>query len=132
MGTVEKIEQTIAGTKNRVSGSGQLEALEVAAKTPGVGRVYLVTDLISFEVDGLTLASATEAQITETVKLWLPRLGGGLKGVQVFIVGYGLDAGSSAAARNAVTLFTRLITQAGGQVSITKDLPSELVIGGTR
>lgn len=128
IGTVKKIEQTIAAAKNQVAGSGQLEALEVAAKTPKTGRVFMVTDLISFEADGVTLATATEALITDTVKLWLPRLGDGFRGVQVFIIGYGLDAGSSKAARNAVSLFTRLITKAGGEVSITKDLPADLVI----
>lgn len=130
LGTVKRIERAIATTENQVGGSGQLEALEVAARTPEVGRVVMVTDLLSFEVDGIDLADATEADIAKTVKLWLPRLGSGLEAVQVFIVGYGLDAGSSKAVRNAVALFTRLITKAGGRVSITKDLPDSLGIGG--
>ncbi|MBK8295500.1 MAG: hypothetical protein IPK93_12405 [Solirubrobacterales bacterium] len=130
MGTVKKIEQAIAITENRVAGSGQLEALEVAAKTPNVGRAILVTDLITFEADGIRLAAASHADIKQTVKRWLPRLGDGLQGVQVFIVGYGLDAGSSKAARSGVELFTRLVTKAEGQVSITKDLPADLVVGG--
>lgn len=127
-GTVKKISEAIAATEPLVGGSGQLEAIEVAAKTPAVGRVMMISDLLSFEVDGITLATATDADINKAVKLWLPRLGGGLEGVQVFVVGYGLEAGSSKAARSAVELFTRLITRAGGRVSITKDLPPRLTL----
>lgn len=130
LGTVKKIERAIASTEVRVAGSGQLEALEVAAKTSDTGRVFMLTDLITFEVDGLILRKASDKEIRQTVSTWLPRLGDGLQGVQVFIVGYGLNAGSSRAARNAVDLFTDLITRAGGKVSITKDLPDRLVIGG--
>lgn len=129
-GMVKQIEKTIAATKNQVAGSGQLEAMEVAASTPEAGRVFLISDLLTFEVDGINLATATEQQIKEVVNTWLPRLGTGLNDVDVFIVGYGQQAGSSTAARNAAHLFTRLITKAGGRVLITKELPDSLEIGG--
>lgn len=127
-GMVKKVEKAIATSESEVSGSGQLEALEVAAKTPEVGRVFLVTDLISYEVDGIDLATASAVDVKEAVKRWLPRLGSGLSGVQVFVVGVGLGAGSSTAVRNAKTLFTHLITEGGGKVSITQELPASLVL----
>lgn len=130
LGTLKNIEKAIAATENQVKGSGQLEALEMAAKTPDTGRVFLVTDLLSHEADGLNLATVSKVDIQQTVKRWLPRLRG-LRGVQVFVIGAGLGAGSSEAVRNAEQLFTTLITQAGGKVSITQEIPATLLLAGS-
>ena len=48
----------------------------------------------------------------------------------MFVIGVGLGAGSSEAVRNAELLFTTLITQAGGKVSITHEIPATLLLAG--
>lgn len=130
LGTANQVERTVAETPVMAAGSGQLEALEVIASTPKVGRAFVITDLVSVEIDGVNLGTATKSDLKAAVGRWLPRLGSGLDGVQVLFVGVGRQAGRSAVVRNAEWLFTRLVEKAGGTVSVTKELPPDLAPSG--
>lgn len=126
-GLGRRFKKMITTTPTRVAGSGLLEALELASQTPNVGRVFLFTDAQSNEVDGLRLATASPAQLRATVRRWRARLGGGLDGVTVAMIGVGLDTGTSKAVRNAEQLFGELITEAGGSLSWSQALSADLL-----
>jgi hypothetical protein len=102
----------IRTTPRRVRGSGQLEALELAAETKGVGRVFMFTDGIVHQVDGISLNTATRAQIDRTIARWAPRLTG-LRGATLLFVGVGRDAYRTAVVRNAKELFRGLAAKVG-------------------
>lgn len=117
-------------TSPKVKGSGQLEALELASQTPDVGRVFVFTDAVINEIEGVDLRNATPSEIDSTVKLWTPRLAG-LKGVDVMFVGVGRGAGRSAAVRNAQLLFTKLARAVGASsFAWTLELPADFNTGG--
>ena len=102
----------MADTPEKVGGSGQLEALEVAAQTAGVGRVWMFTDAVINEVDGISLRTATLTEIRDTIRRWTPRLRG-LAGVQLALVGVGLGTHDSQEVRNALALFRGLAAAVG-------------------
>jgi hypothetical protein len=128
LGTRKKFE-AMANTPMKVPGSGQLEALEVAAQTANLGRVYMFTDAALNEIEGINLATATEAEIDALVAHWAPRLNG-LKGVQLMFIGVGRGTGNSAAVRNAERLFRGLATAVGASYfAWTLALPSDFPVG---
>src|SRR4051812_2060969 len=62
LGMKKKFEAMV-NTPTQVAGSGQLEALEVAAQTVNVGRVFMFTDAEINEIDGIRLRTATQTEI---------------------------------------------------------------------
>lgn len=117
-------------TPPKAKGSGQLEALELASQTPNVGRVFVFTDAVINEIEGVDLRNATPSEIESTVKLWAPRLAG-LKGVDLTFVGVGRGAGHSTAVRNAQLLFTKLASAVGtSSFAWTLELPADFNTGG--
>jgi hypothetical protein len=125
LGLRGKFEKIIHDTPRKAPGSGQLEVLELAAQTPGVGRVFMFTDARIFEPNGVVVGSLSRAEVKETVERWAPRLRG-LKGVELFFVGGGLGAPSARSVRNARMLFGDLARQVGASFSWTRSLPLEL------
>ncbi|MGH2853767.1 MAG: hypothetical protein ACRDLF_06205 [Solirubrobacteraceae bacterium] len=112
-GLREAFEKMIK-TPERVRGSGQLEALELVAETPGVGRVWMFTDAIPNEVEGIVLEHASENAIDKTAETWIPRMGKGLRNVQVAFVGVGFGTYSTIEVRKAKVLFKKIVEGAGG------------------
>lgn len=104
--------EAMASTPTRVPGSGQLEALELAAQTQGVGRVFLFTDAEVNQLDGLRLADATPDAIQATINRWAPRLKG-LRGAQLMFVGVGRGTANTGGVRNAEALFRGLAKRVG-------------------
>lgn len=95
-----------------VSGSGQLEALELAADTPALTAVIFWTDAIVNQLDGFSVARASDAQIERQVRRWAPRLAG-LRGRTVVLVGVGRGTGHAGAVMRAKRLFAGLSAAAG-------------------
>lgn len=71
-----------------VSGSGQLEALAVAANTPSLRSVVFWTDGIVNEPDGFNLTRASAGETAAEMRRWVPRLRG-LRGRTVVMLGVG-------------------------------------------
>ena len=122
------LDTTIRTTPTRVPGSGQLEALELASLTSGVGRVYLFSDAEIHEAGVPSMNTATPAQIAQTVKLWVPRLRG-LKGVQLLLIGVGRGVHNAAAVRNAELLFRTIANDVGvASYSWSQTLPADFPV----
>lgn len=109
----------------QVSGSGQLEALELAAREPDLVALAFWTDAISNAVEDVdNLQEATEENIQTVIKRWVPRMENGLNGATVYFIGVGRDTASSAALRNAEKLFRGVVEGAGGTLVWRENLPS--------
>lgn len=108
-----QLEKVVRSTHVEAPGSGILEALELASQTENVGRVFMFTDADINEVDGLRLDTATSEQIGRTVKRWAPRLGKGLRHVELTFIGVGRNVRSTGIVRNAKTLFAGLAKAVG-------------------
>ena len=119
---LKKTFEVMADTPTRVRGSGQLEALELASELQGVGRVWMFTDGIVNEVDGLHLTTATEKDIQRTIRRWVPRMGNGLRNVHLAFVGVGLGTGSTANVRKARRLLRGIVDGAGGSFTWSQTL----------
>jgi hypothetical protein len=113
----------IRHTPDRVPGSGLLEALELAAQTEDVGRVFIFTDALTFEPDSVHLARASDAELQATARRWVKRLHG-LRGVEVLMIGVGREARTTVAVRNAERLFRAVVTGAGGRLRWSQELPA--------
>jgi hypothetical protein len=124
LGLRKELKKIIYGTPRQAPGSGQLEALELASQTPGVGRVFVFTDALILEPDGIVLRTASHREVQEAIARWAPRMSG-LKGVQLVFVGVGLGALSAKSVRNAQALFAGLAHQVGASFSWTRSLPVE-------
>jgi hypothetical protein len=122
LGLRKEFQRIIRRTPRKVPGSGQLEALELASQTPGVGRVFMFTDARIFEPDGIPLSTASHAEVEEAVERWAPRMRG-LNEVEIVLVGGGLGALSAQAVRNAHALFGGLAREVGASFSWTRSLP---------
>jgi hypothetical protein len=122
LGLEPKLTHMIKTTPTRVPGSGQLEALELAAQTSSVGRVFMFTDAEINEVGGINLITATPRQIEQTIERWTPRLSG-LRGVQLMFIGVGRDVHVTASVRNAEVLFEGLAKAVGASFSWDQNLP---------
>ena len=110
--------------RQKARGSGQLEALELAASTHGVGRVWMFTDAIVNQIDGIKLAIANGSEIQQTARRWIPRLRPGLNGVPVTFVGVGRGTSSTVTVRNAEELFRLTVRGAGGTFTWSQTLPA--------
>jgi hypothetical protein len=125
LGLRRKLAAMVRHTPRRAPGSGQLEALELASQTKGVGRVFLFTDALIVEPEGLDLRTATPSDIHQAISLWAPRLTG-LRGVELMLVGVGYGANNSRSVRNAARLFSGLAHRVGaGSFSWTQSLPAD-------
>jgi hypothetical protein len=122
-GLKEPFEKMIK-TPERVRGSGQLEALELAAETHGVGRVWIFTDAIPNEAKGIVLEHASENEIDKTAETWIPRMGKGLQNVSVAFVGAGFGTYSTIEVRKAKVLFKKIVEGAEGHFTWTQTPPS--------
>jgi hypothetical protein len=107
IGLRPKFEAMVEDTPTREPGSGQLEALEVAAQTDNVARVFMWTDAAINQIEGIRLATATPQDISRTISRWAPRLKG-LAGVDLMFIGVGRGTKRTAAVRNAEVLFRGL------------------------
>jgi hypothetical protein len=122
LGLEGEFERIIRNTPRGAPGSGQLEALELAAQTPGVGRVFLFTDARILEPEGIPLGDASRTEVEQAVDHWAPRMHG-LAGVELIFVGGGLGAPSSQGVRNARALFRGLAQQTGASFIWGRSLP---------
>jgi hypothetical protein len=124
LGLRRKFERIIRRTPRKAPGSGQFEALELASQTPGVGRVFMFTDALVLEPDGVVLRTATRAEVKQAINRWAPRMSG-LKGTELVFVGVGLGSLSAKSVRNAQALFSGLAQRVGASFSWTRSLPLE-------
>ncbi len=124
LGLKSEFERIIRDTPRGTPGSGQLEALELAGQTPGVGRVFPFTDARILEPEGVELGNASQAEVERTVEHWAPRMRG-LAGVELVFVGGGLGAPSSKGVRNAEALFRGLAHRVGATFAWGRGLPPE-------
>ena len=123
LGMKRKFE-AMAETPTKVSGSGQLEALELAAQTPNVGRVFMFTDAQINQIEGVRLNAATPGEIDATIRRWAPRLKG-LEGVQLMFIGVGRGTSNSGGVRNGERLFRGLARRVGAShFGWTLELPA--------
>jgi len=122
LGLEPRLRAMVEHTPVRAQGSGQLEALEVAAQTANVGRIFIVTDGQIDEVGGVNLLTATPHQIMEAVHLWLPRLRN-LSQVQLWFIGVGYLAPTSASVRRSEVLFRGIANGVGAPCSWSQSLP---------
>jgi hypothetical protein len=90
-----------------VRGSGQLEALAVAANTPSLRTVVFWTDAVVNEPDGFTVTGATRQDVDRQVRRWAPRLRG-LHGRTVVLLGVGRGVHRRATVERAHRLFAGL------------------------
>jgi hypothetical protein len=124
LGLRRRLAMMVRKTPRQAPGSGQLEALELAGQTPEIGRVFLFTDALIVEPEGISLSTATAVQIRQTIDRWAPRLRG-LRGVQLTLIGVGYGAHNSRSVRNAEQLFRGLARRVGvASFSWTQDLPA--------
>ena len=108
----------------QIKGSGQLEALELAAQEPDVVRVAFWTDAIPNQIGGINLATASRPRIDATARRWARRMDDGLKGVEIFMLGVGRGVRSgSTTVRNAERLFRGVVEGAGGHLIWSASLP---------
>ncbi len=129
IGMRRKLRSMVVATKAAEPGSGQLEALEVASQTPGVARVFFLTDAAIHEPEVPELNTASVADLRRTVKLWAPRLRG-LNGVQLTMIGVGYGEHNSASVRAGRVLFRGLAAHIGvASFTWTQDLPAEFSVG---
>lgn len=115
--------QRMVQMPERVPGSGQLELLEALSQTDGLGRAYVFTDAIPNEVDGINLTTATDAEISRVMRLWVPRMGSGLRDASITFVGVGLGTYRTANVRKARVLFGGIIKGAGARFTWVPELP---------
>jgi hypothetical protein len=126
LGLRRQLYAMVANTPERAPGSGQLEALEVAAQTPGLARVFMWTDGAINEVDGVKLKTATRTQLEQTVLRWAPRLRG-LSGADLHLIGVGRGTQSTSVVRNAEILFHELAQRDHARAfGWTLELPARL------
>ena len=130
LGLRRRFAQLVRRTPDRIPGSGLLEALELAAQTPDVGRVFMFTDAQSYEPGSVHLARASDAELQATARRWVRRLHG-LRGVEVLMIGVGREARTTVAVRNAERLFRAVVTGAGGRLQWAQELPAAFEGGGT-
>ena len=95
-----------------VKGSGQLEALAVAANTPSLHAVVFWTDAVVNEAGGFNATSASRSDVSSQIRLWAPRLRG-LQGRTVVLLGVGRGVHRSETVRLARVLFAGLARAAG-------------------
>ncbi len=124
LGLEGEFERIVRDTPRGAPGSGQLEVLELASQTPGVGRVFLFTDARIFEPEGILLGNASRTEVEGAVDHWAPRMRG-LAGVELVFVGGGLGAPSSRGVRNARALFRGLAQRVGASFAWGRTLPLE-------
>lgn len=124
LGLKGEFERIIRETPRGTPGSGQLEVLELAGQTPGVGRVFLFTDARILEPEGILLGDASHAEVERAIHHWAPRMRG-LAGVELVFVGAGLGAPSSRGVRNARALFRGLAQEVGASFAWGRSLPLE-------
>jgi hypothetical protein len=124
LGLEGEFERIIRDTPRGSPGSGQLEALELAAQTPGVGRAFLFTDARILEPEGILLGNASRTEVEQVIDHWSPRMRG-LAGVELIFVGGGLGAPSSRGVRNARALFRGLAQRVGASFFWGRSLPLE-------
>ncbi len=110
---------TSAG-RETVAGSGQLQGLLVAARTPGVGEVVLFSDGIVNEPN-FDLSTADGLTLNTEIKRWKPKLVG-LRGVTVVVVGVGREVGKIVTVERAHRLFAALVDGNGGHLVWTPTL----------
>lgn len=110
-------------TPPKYPGSGQLEALELAAREPRLHTVAFWTDAISNAAEDGNIATATDAQLRQIIKRWVPRMKGGLQGATVYFLAVGRGSNSTATVRNAEKLFGGVVEGAGGHFVWREDLP---------
>ncbi len=128
LGLRRSLDAMIRTTPTRMPGSGQLEALELASLTAGVGRVYLFSDAEIHEAGAPSMNTATPAMIQQAVNVWVPRLRG-LKGVQLMVIGVGRGVHNAAAVRNAELLFRTIAKNVGvASYSWNQTLPADFPI----
>jgi hypothetical protein len=122
LGLEPALQAMVDHTPVRAPGSGQLEALEVAAQTAHVGRVFMFTDAQIDEIGGVNLLTATPKQIAQDVRLWVPRLRT-LRHVQLWFIGVGFLAPTSASVRRSEMLFRGIASAVGASCSWSQSLP---------
>ncbi|HUA74354.1 MAG TPA: hypothetical protein VL988_06325 [Solirubrobacteraceae bacterium] len=104
------------GAREAVAGSGQLEGLELAARTPHVAEVMLWSDgIVNERGDGFDLSTASANEVTAEIARWKPKLAG-LHDVTVVIVGVGRGVHHLATVEEAHRLFTGLVDGNGGHL----------------
>lgn len=129
IGLQPKLKKIVEDTRAAEPGSGQLEALEMASQTRGVGRVFLFTDAEINEPEAPDLSTATPSEIKRTIDLWAPRLRG-LNGVELLLIGVGYGAHNSASVRAGRMLFAGLAKRVGtASFQWTQELPADFTEG---
>lgn len=101
--------------KEVVSGSGLLEGLEVLAHEPGVTAIYMWTDGVVNQIDGIDITRATPAEIRQTAQRWIPRVKK-LAGIPVYVIGVGRGVSTTSTVRKSHRLFARIVDGAGGRL----------------
>jgi hypothetical protein len=132
LGLRGRLRKLILNTKQTVKGSGQLEALEVAAQAPSLSRVFLFSDAAIHEPEVPELFTASEAEIRQAVAHWAPRLSG-LRGKRLVMIGVGLGEHNSKSVRAGRMLFGLLAERIGmAGFTWTQELPPGFPTGGPR
>jgi hypothetical protein len=101
-------------THEVVRGSGQLQGLLVAARTPGVHEIIMFTDAIINEA-GFDLSNATPAELEAEIARWKPKLAT-LRNKQVTLVGTGRGVGRIVTVERAHRLFHEVVEGNGGHL----------------
>jgi hypothetical protein len=101
-----------------VAGSGQLQALELAAGIPGVSKILMWTDAIVNEpANHFNLTNASQSEIEAEIRHWQPRLRA-LNGKQVELIGVGHGVHSVATVERAKRLFKAIVPTATLTISL--------------
>jgi phage baseplate assembly protein W len=129
LGLRSDFRRIIDDTPRSAPGSGQREAHELASQTPHVGRVFMFTDALIQEPEGVVLRTATHDEVKAVINRWAPRMKG-LQGVELVFVGVGLGAESAKSVRNAQELFSGIAGRVGASFSWTRNLPLAYSEGG--
>jgi hypothetical protein len=114
---------TQAARPEEVRGSGQLQGLQIAATTPGVGEIILWSDgIVNEPADHFDLSDANQQEIQTEIALWSPKLTA-LKNKTVVIVGVGRGVHEVITVEHAHRFFQVLVEEdAGGDLIWTPTL----------
>lgn len=104
-----------------IHGSGELQGLLLASRTPGVSEIYVWTDGIVNEPGGVDLYDANTSELEAETARWKPKLTG-LKNRTVVIVGGGRGVHDLATVEHAHRLFRELVDGDGGHLVWTPTL----------
>lgn len=123
IGLRKELRWMVINTKATEPGSGQLEALEVAAQTPNVARVFFLTDAAIHEPEVPELYTASMGDLRRTIDLWAPRLRG-LHGIELIMIGVGYGEHNSKSVRAGRFLLRGLAERVGtASFDWTQELP---------